>query len=113
MFGSYEEIDPVREVRKARALKTVGGFAAAGFLLPLLLLAYYSAANSLGKFPSTDLLFDLCPSSILSMGLDKASTSTAIVVWLLIAASNAVLYALLGIVVALIFRLRKSKRSST
>jgi hypothetical protein len=32
MFGSYEEIDPVREARKARALKAVGGFAAAGFL---------------------------------------------------------------------------------
>ena len=109
MFGSYEEVDPASEVRRTRALKTVGGFAAAGFMLPLLLLAYYSAANRIGKFPNTDLLFYLCPSSIACMGLDNASTSTAIVVWLIIAASNAVLYALPGVGVAFIFRLRKSK----
>ncbi len=112
MFGSYEEIDPLREKRKARSLKIVGGFAATGFLLPLLLLAYYTAANHIGKFPSTDLLFYLCPSSVACMGLDNASTSTAIVVWLMIAASNAVLYAVPGIAVALIFRFRKSKQSA-
>lgn len=93
-----------------RALKTVGGFAAAGFLLPLLLLAYYTAANHMGKFPSTDLLFYLCPSSIMCMGLEHASISTGIVVWLIIASSNAALYALPGIVVALIFRFGKSNR---
>jgi hypothetical protein len=112
MFGNYEENDLVREVRKARAVKTVGGFAAAGFLLPLLLLAYYSVANYMGKFPNTDLLFDLCPTSIMSMALDKASTSTAVVVWLIIAASNAVLYAVPGIAVALILYFRKTNRST-
>ena len=113
MFGSYEKTDSVREVRKARALKIVCGFSAAGFLLPLLLLAYYSAANSIGKFPSTDLLFSLCPSSIMCMGLEHASISTGIFVWLMIAASNAILYALPGIAVASVFHFISSKRSST
>lgn len=112
MFGSYEETDPIREVRKARALKTIGGFAAAGFLLPLLLLAYYSVANSMGKFPNTNLLFDLCPTSIMCMALDKASTSTAVIVWLMIAASNAVIYAVPGIAVALILHFRYSSREN-
>ena len=112
MFGSYEEIDPLREVRKARALKTVGGFAAAGFLLPLLLLAYYTVANHMDKFPNTNLLFYLCPSSIVCMGLDNASVSTAIFVWLIIAASNAILYAVPGIAIALIFCFRKSNRGT-
>ena len=112
MFGSYEEIDPVREVRKARALKTVGGFAAAGFLLPLLLLAYYTVANHMGKFPNTNLLFYLCPSSIVCMALDNASISTVVVVWLLIAASNAVLYAVPGVAVALILCFLKTNRGT-
>jgi hypothetical protein len=95
-----------------RALKIVCGFSAAGFLLPLLLFAYYTVANHLGKFPNTEALFYLCPSSILCMGLDKASTSTAVVVWLVIAASNAVLYALPGIAVALILRFRNPNRDT-
>ena len=112
MFGNYEETNPVGEKRKARALKIVGGFATVGFMLPLLLLAYYSAANSIGNFPNTDLLFYLCPSSIMCMGLEHASISTGIVVWLMIAASNAILYALPGIAVALVFWFIRSKRSS-
>ena len=112
MFGNYEEIDPIMEVRKARALTTVGGFAAAGFLLPLLLLAYYTVANHMGKFPNTNLLFYLCPSSVACMGLDHASISTAVIVWLLIATSNAVLYAVPGIAVALILCFRKSNRGT-
>jgi hypothetical protein len=96
----------------ARGLKIVCGFAAAGFLLPLLLLAYYSFANHIGIFPNTNLLFYVCPSSMLCMALDNASMSTAIVVWLIIAGSNAVLYAVPGIVVALIFRFRLSNRGT-
>lgn len=92
----------------AKSLKVVGGFAAVGFLLPLSLLAYYTAANHIGRYPNTNLLFDLCPSSIMCMALDHASASTAVVVWLLIATSNAVLYAVPGIVVALILRFRNS-----
>jgi hypothetical protein len=92
----------------AKSLKVIGGFAAAGFLAPLFLLAYYTAAHHMGRYPNTNLLFDLCPSSIMCMGLDNASVSTAIVVWLLICASNAVLYAIPGIVVAMFLRFRKS-----
>jgi hypothetical protein len=91
-----------------RTLRIVSGFAAVGFLLPLLLLAYYSAARYIGKNPNTDLLLYLCPSSIMCMALDNASVSTAVFAWLFIAASNAVLYALPGVVAALIFRFRKS-----
>lgn len=91
-----------------RALRVVGGFAAVGFLLPLFLLAYYTAAHHMSRYPNTDLLFYLCPSSIICMGLDNASVSTAVIVWLFISASNAVLYALPGLVVALILRFRNS-----
>ena len=46
------------------------------------------------------------------MGLDNASVSTAIFVWLIIAASNAILYAVPGIAIALIFCFRKSNRGT-
>src|ERR1035437_4085429 len=75
--------------------------------------AYYTAAHYVGRFPNTNLLFDLCPSSIMCMGLDNASVSAAVVVWLFICASNAVLYALPGVVVALILRFRSSNRDTT
>jgi hypothetical protein len=92
----------------ARTLRIVGGFAMVGFFLPLLLLAYYTAANHLGKYPNTNLLFYICPSSIMCMALDNAPVSTAVFVWLAISTSNAALYALLGIVIALVIRFRSS-----
>jgi hypothetical protein len=96
-----------------RTLRIVVGSAAVGFVLPLLLLAYYAAANYAGNYPNTNLLFYLCPTSILCMALDNASTATAIFVWLLISTSNAVLYALPGVVVALILRFRDSNSDTT
>jgi hypothetical protein len=92
----------------AKTLKIVCGFAAVGFFLPLILLTYYTVAQHNGKNPNTDPLFYLCPSSIMSMGLTHGWGSTAVVVWLLISASNAVLYAIPGVVVALIRRVRSS-----
>ena len=88
----------------AKNLKIVCSFAAVGFFLPLLLLAYYTASQHYGKYPNTDLLFYLCPSAIMSMGLTHGWGSTALVVWLFICGSNAVFYALLGVVVALVIR---------
>ncbi len=81
--------------------KIAGIFASAGFFLPLLLLAY----SVLTGKQVDGLLFWLCPSAIISMALDHAATSTAIEVWLIIATSNALLYAapwgIVGLFVAL------------
>jgi hypothetical protein len=63
-----------------KILKIVGGFAAVGFVLPLLVLAYSIVMAYIGKYPNVDFLFYLCPPSILCLGLDKASTSTAVFV---------------------------------
>jgi uncharacterized membrane protein len=55
----------------------------------------------------------LCPSSILALGLDNASLPVALLGWLLIAASNAVLYGLPGaLVAALVINLRRSDESA-
>lgn len=86
----------------------MGGFAAVGFLLPWLLLGSYAIAGHMGARPSPGLLLYLCPSSIISLGLDKASFAGALMGWLLISASNAVLYAVLGIVVAICVHVWKS-----
>jgi hypothetical protein len=92
----------------ARRLRIVSGFAAVGFVLPWLLLAFYAVADHLGAHPSTMPLLYLCPSSIVALGLDHASPIIGLFGWLFISASNAVLYAVLGIVVAIFAALRKS-----
>ena len=73
----------------SRSVNIVVAFAALSFFLPLLLWGYYAFMND----PYTDSVFYVCPTSILSMGLDHTSRSTAIVVWFLICLSNACLYA--------------------
>jgi hypothetical protein len=83
-------------------LQIVSAFVAVGFVLPWLFLAYYMIAHRMDKYPGTTLLFYLCPSSIMSMGLDNASFLTGFIGWLLISASNAVLYAVPGIAIALL-----------
>jgi hypothetical protein len=90
-----------------RGSKIVAGFAAVGFVLPWLLLAYYAVANGMGKHPSTALLMYLCPSSIAALGLDNASFLVGIFGWLAISGTNAVLYSVPGVLVALLFGLWK------
>jgi hypothetical protein len=90
-----------------RGSKLVGGFAAVGFVLPWLLLAYYAIAHSIGMHPSTAPLVYLCPSSIAALGLDNASLIVGLFGWLVISGTNAVLYSIPGIVVALLFGLWK------
>ena len=80
------------------------GFAAVGFLLPLLSMVFYVIARHFDKFPDMTLLMYVCPSTIISMALDNASAGTAVVVWLMISASNAVLYALIPFAIVLIYR---------
>src|ERR1700723_801796 len=83
-------------------LKIVGAFAVVGFLLPWLFLAYYLIAHRMDKYPGTTLLFYLCPSSIMSMGLDNVSFLSGFIGWLFISASNALLYVVPGIAIALL-----------
>ena len=91
-----------------KGLKIVGSFAAIGFIVPWLLLAFYAGADRMGEHPSTAPLRYLCPSSVASLGLDNALLLVGIFGWLLIGASNAALYSIPGIIVALFAGLWKS-----
>jgi hypothetical protein len=92
-----------------KGLQIVGAFAGVGFILPWIFLAYYTLAHRIDKYPSTAPLSYLCPPSIISMGLDHASILNAILVWLFISLYNAVLYAIPGILTALVAHLWKSR----
>ena len=67
-------------------------------------MAFYAIADHFDTYPSTAPLFYLCPSSILSMGLDNASTVVAIMGWLFISASNALFYGGPVLATAVIYR---------
>jgi len=84
-----------------KRLQIVSTFAAVGFVLPWLLLAFYLIARRAGWNPSTAPLLFLCPSSVISLGLDNASWLVGFFGWLLISTSNAVLYSIPGIIVSL------------
>ncbi len=88
----------------ARRWRAVTGFAVAGFVIAWILLAYseYCAAHRIR--PMQELFLFLCPPSIGSVALDRASTVDAMVGWLLISLFNAALYAGLGVLVALLPR---------
>jgi hypothetical protein len=84
--------------------KIVGSCATVGFLLPLAMLAYYILSGTMAG----EGLTRVCPSCMMMMALDHASTTTGIIVWLIICVSNAVLYALPGAGVAFLVSLRKA-----
>jgi hypothetical protein len=87
----------------SRSMKIVGSFALVGFLLPLVLLGYsVTTGAAFGSLQAS-----VCPSIMMCMGLDQASTSTGIFVWLIIALSNAFLYALPGLAFAFVLKLLK------
>ena len=85
----------------------MGVFAGIGFMLPWLLVAFYAIAHRLGGNPSIEPLLYLCPSSIISLGLDNASLLVGLFGWLRISVSNAVLYSIPGVVVSLFIGWRK------
>jgi hypothetical protein len=89
-------------------LKIVGAFATTGFALPWLLLLCYSVARNMGRHPSTTPLLYLCPPSVVSLGLDNASLIVGLIGWLFISLENAVLYAILGTVTAIVVAVWKS-----
>ncbi|MHB1937896.1 MAG: hypothetical protein ACYCOR_15090 [Acidobacteriaceae bacterium] len=85
-------------------MKIVGGFALFGFFLPLVMLAYYALSRTMAG----EGLVRICPTCMLMLALDQASISAAFIGWLMICASNAVIYALPGIAIAFLLNLRKS-----
>jgi tellurite resistance protein TehA-like permease len=90
-----------------KSTRIVIGFAVVGFILPLLLLAFYAFADQFGKHPNTTPLLYLCPSSIMSMALSMDGPRPlleGIVVWLMICVSNALLYAGPVLAVVVIYR---------
>jgi hypothetical protein len=82
-----------------QSLETVIGFAAVGFIVPWLLLAYYTIAQRMGHNPSTTPLLYMCPFSIWALGLDNASLLVGLLGWLIISLFNAGLYAIPGLLV--------------
>jgi hypothetical protein len=82
-------------------LRVMAAFALLGFIVPWVLLAYSYLENSRGHAPNGRVFLWLCPSSIMSLGLDNASVKVGLVGWLLIGVSNAVLYGVVRIVVSL------------
>jgi len=86
----------------------VVAFAAVGFVLPWLLLAFYAIAHRMGAHPSPTPLLYLCPLSIGALGLDNASLVVALIGWLFISAVNAVIYAIPGFAISLLVSLSKS-----
>jgi hypothetical protein len=84
--------------------RIVVGFAAVGFVLPWLLLAFYAIAHRMGGHPSTGLLLLLCPFSIAAMALDKASLIVGLVGWVFISGMNAALYAVPGFLISRLWK---------
>jgi hypothetical protein len=83
--------------------KLVIGFALVGFVLPLICLVFYAIAAHFKIYPSTTPLMYLCPTSFMSIALENASAFTAVIVWLMICVSNAVLYAVIPFAIVVIF----------
>jgi hypothetical protein len=88
----------------SRSVKIVGGLAAAGFFLPLVMLAYYAVSRN----PAGNGFVHACPPCIISLALDGASIFTGIIAWFIICLSNAAIYALPGLGIAFLLNLRKS-----
>jgi len=91
-----------------KSLRVVALFAAIGFAMPWLLLVFYVVAHRLGHHPSAALLISLCPASIMSLQMKNAGGFAGLIGWFAISVSNAVLYAIPGIIVTLFMGVRKS-----
>jgi hypothetical protein len=83
-------------------------FAALGFLMPGLALAFYAIAGRMNLHPSYMWALYLCPPALMALGLEGASPLAAAFEWLLIGLCNAVLYAIPGLAVGLYVYLRNS-----
>jgi hypothetical protein len=88
--------------------KIIAIFAAIGFVMPLLVSAVYAIAGRMNVHPSYAWASYLCPPSLMALGLEGASPLAVVWGYLLIASSNAFLYALPGLAVGLYVHLRNS-----
>jgi hypothetical protein len=79
-----------------------GAFAACGFLICWILLAYSAYAHARHQMPNMKLFTTLCPPSIISLGLDNASFFLGLLGWLMIGFFNALTYAVPGFFVGLL-----------
>jgi hypothetical protein len=86
---------------------TTAAFAACGFLICCVLLAYSVYAHAHHQMPNTKIFLTLCPASIMALGLDNASVLVGLLGWLLIGFMNAVSYAipgfLIGVLIAVLY----------
>jgi hypothetical protein len=81
--------------------KILLGFAALGFFIaPAFLI--YSGQVLHERFPNQRLLAILCPPSMLSIAFAGSTRAETIVGWGFLCATNAFIYVLVGIVVALL-----------
>ena len=92
--------------------KLVVGFALVGFILPLIFLAFYAIAAHFNVYPSTTPLLYLCPTSFISIALENASAFTAVIAWLMICVSNAVLYTVVPFAIVLVFGISQPTRTT-
>lgn len=100
----YSKKRHIQRLRKS--LRVIFGFATVGFLMAWALLAVYAVTRA---NLNSGLLVALCPTSIMSMGLDNASFALGMLCWLIISLTNAALYSIIGIVVgAALFPLWKT-----
>jgi hypothetical protein len=84
---------------------TTAVFAACGFLICWILLAYSAFAHAHHQMPDMKLFMTLCPPSIISLGLDNASVPVALLGWAMIGLLNALTYSVPGLLVGLLVAL--------
>ena len=81
--------------------KIILGFAALGFFIGPAFLIYWGQVLH-QRFPNERLLAIVCPPSMLSIAFAGSSHAETIVGWGFLCATNAFLYVLVGIVVAVL-----------
>jgi hypothetical protein len=87
-----------------RKLLIIRMFAFVGFAVPWALLAFSYFARLLGRAFDSRVFLWICPTSIFSIALDNASWWVALLCWLLIGVTNAILYGAVGIIVSVFVR---------
>jgi hypothetical protein len=89
---------------------TTAAFAACGFFICGILLGYSAYAHAHHQMPNTKIFLTLCPPSIISLGLDNASTLVGLFGWLLIGLVNAIIYAIPGFLIGVLIAVICPKR---
>lgn len=85
-----------------KKLQIMGAFAAVGLLLPWLIVLGFLIARRLGVYPDATNFLYVCPSLFWLMATDGAPLLGTLEVLLLVGVANAILYSLVGALVALV-----------